>query len=344
MLNNNQKWARFIQIVCFLVLGTSLLLSSLAVLAHSQESGPLRSGAKDNDRAAENDNAISDGDIVSVSVADAPEWGGKFRVNDSGAIEIGGLSKPVQAEGLTPDELARSISQALIDAKQLRAPRINVFVEEYHGRTVTVLGAVLKPAAYPLQKRTSVLDALSLAGGALPGAGGTVTVIRGPASAEATGTAVGSAQIIDMSRVVSGGDLSGNVQVRNGDVVTVSTARVVYVVGAVTKPGGFTLADPGAGLSVARAVAMAEGFTSLASTRHALVIRQSTSDTARQEVPVDVQDILTGKAADVVLAPDDILYIPESGAKKTIRAMGQVAMALVNGVAVYGVGYRLGTL
>ncbi len=334
----------YVRLLGISFLGLSLLAASPAISVHAQSDGAATANSKENLRSVEKDNSIGAGDIVTVSVADAPEWGGKFRVSDAGTIEMGGLSKPIQAEGSTSDELSRSIAQALIDAKQLRAPRINVFVEEYHGRTVTVLGAVLKPAVYPLQKRTTVLDALSMAGGALPGAGGTVTVIRGPASAEATGTAVGSAQIIDMSRIVSGGDPSGNVQVRTGDVLNVSTARVVYVVGAVTKPGGFTLADPGAGLSVVRAVSMAEGFSPLASTRHALIIRQSTSNTSRQEVPVDVDQILSGKVADVVLAPDDILYIPESGSKKTVRAMGQVATSLVDGIAVYGVGYRIGTM
>jgi polysaccharide export outer membrane protein len=323
-----------------MLLGLAFLFSTGVNHAFAQNEGPAMANA----HAVENDNAIAAGDILSVSVADAPEWGGKFRVNDTGTIEIGGLSKPILAEGRTPNELSRDISQALIDAKQLRDPRINVFIEESHGRTVTVLGAVLKPASYPLQKRTTVLDALSMAGGALPGAGGTITVVRGPASAEATGTAVGSAQIIDMSRVVSGGDLSGNVQVRNGDVLNVSTAKVVYVVGAVIKPGGFTLADPSAGLSVVKAVSLAEGFSQVASSRHALIIRQSTSETSRQEVLVDVDQVLAGKAADVVLAPDDILYIPESGAKRTVRAMGQVAMSLVNGIAVYGIGYRIGTM
>jgi polysaccharide export outer membrane protein len=292
----------------------------------------------------ESDYRIGPGDVISISVADAPEWDAKFRVSDSGTIEVSGIQEPIRADGLTPVGLSHVVAQALIDAKQLRDPRINVFVEEYHGRTITVLGAVSKPAVYPLTQHTTILDTLSLAGGALPGAGGTITVVRGPASAEATRTAVGSVQIVELGRIVSGEDLSSNVQVRGGDVINVSTARVVYVVGAVTKSGGFTLSDPSAGISVAKAVALAEGFSPLAATHRGLIIRQSTSDAARREVPVDIEEILSGKAADVVLAPDDILYIPESNSRKTVRAMGQVAMALVNGIAIYGVGYRLGTL
>ena len=339
-----QNEIRSVLIPGILFLGLQLLLLSFTPFTFAQSGVPLKAELSASERPSGDDYTIGANDIVSVSVADAPEWGGKFRVSDSGAIEIAGLLEPIKVEGLTPVDVSRAIRQALIDAKQLRDPRINVFIEEYHGRTITVLGAVLKPAVYPLEKRTTVLDALSMAGGALPGAGGTVTVVRGPASAEAAGTGVGSAQVIDMSRIVSGNDPSGNVQVRTGDVINVSTARVVYVVGAVTKPGGFTLADPGAGLSVVRAVAMAEGFSPVAATRRGLIIRQSTSDAARREVPVDVDEILAGKTADMVLAPDDILYIPESGSKKTMKALGQVAMAMVNGIAIYGVGYRLGTV
>jgi polysaccharide export outer membrane protein len=283
---------------------------------------------------------IGTGDVLSIAVADASEFGGKFRVSDAGTIEIAGLSQPIQAEGLTTAELARSIRQALLDANQLRDPKVNVFVDEFRGRTVTVLGAVSKAAVYPLQQRTTILEALSMAGGPLPGAGNTVTVVRGAASAEATNTTVGSVLIMDMSRVLNGTDTSANVQVMNGDVVSVAASQVVYVVGAVIKPGGFTLTNPASGMSVVQAVAMAEGFTRVAATNRGLIIRQSTSESARQEIPADISKILSGQSTDMLLAPNDILFIPESNGKKTLRAMYEVAMAAAQGAAIYGVGYR----
>jgi hypothetical protein len=51
----------------------------------------------------------------------------------------------------------------------------------------------------------------------------------------------------------------------------------------------------------------------------------------------------SGKGTDVLLAPNDVLFIPESGAKKTLKVMGDIAMATVNGIAIYGIGYRIGT-
>jgi len=286
---------------------------------------------------------IGPGDVLSITVADAPEFGEKVRVSDAGAIQITGLDAPLTAEGLTPIELSHSIHKTLIDAKQLRNPKVNVFIEEYHGRNVTVLGAVSKPAVYSLTRRTTVLEALSFAGGALPNSGNTVTVMRGSASAEATNTAVGSVQLIDIARLTRGEDPMANVEVRNGDVINVSAAEAVYVVGAVTKPGGYVLSNPTAGVSVVQAVALAEGFTSMAATHRGLIIRQSTSEQARREIPVDVESFMNGKETDLILAPNDILYIPVSGAKKTLKVMGDIAMATINGIAIYGIGYRVGT-
>jgi len=297
-------------------------------------------GKPANAKVAE-DYRVGPADVLVVSVSDAPEFGGKFRVSDSGAIEIPGVSDPIHAEGLTPSELAHSIREALIGAKQLRDPHVSVFVDEYHGRTITVLGAVTKPSTYPLTKRTNILEALSLAGGTLPNSGNTVTIVRGSASAEATNTTQGSVQIVQMSDLVSGKDLAASIEVRNGDVVNVSSAQLVYVVGAVTKPGGYTMSDVSSGVTVVQAVALAEGLKTVAS-HHALIVRQSSSEKARLEIPVDLGEMMTGKTADVLLAPNDILYVPKSGAKMTLKAMGDVAMAAVNGIAFYGIGYRVG--
>lgn len=332
-----RPFARDRMLAIFLV----FLIPLILVPAHAQSVNPLNSDAKTNSARAFEEYKIGENDVLLVSVADAPEFGGKFRVSEAGVIEIAGVGAPIRAEGLTTIELANAIRQSLIDAKQLRDPKVGVFIEEYRGRTITVLGSVAKPAVYPLQKRTTVLEALSLAGGALPNTGNTVTIIRGEASAEATGSKPGSVQIIDINRLTSGESSSANVEVKNGDVISVSPAQVVYVVGAVAKPGGFVLSNPSAGISVIQAVALAEGFRPIAAGHRGLIIRQSTSESGRQEIPVDVAKMMAGKETDMLLAPNDILFIPESGSKKALKAMGDLALSTANGVAIYGIGYRV---
>jgi len=281
---------------------------------------------------------IGPGDVLAVTVTDAPEFGGKLRVSDTGTVQIVGVSAPLRAEGLTAAELSSAIRGALVDSKQLRDPKVNVFIDEFHGRTITVLGAVAKPAVYSLNHRTTVLEALSLAGGTVANAGSTVTLVRGPASAEATGQPLGSVTIIDLAKLGRGEDLSQNVEVRNGDLINVSAAEVVYVVGAVVKPGGYVMTNPSAGVSVVQAVALAEGLSPLAAGHKGVIVRQSTSQQGRQ----DLDHMMAGRETDVLLAPNDILFVPQSGAKKTLKVMGDVAMAAVNGLAIYGLGYRVG--
>jgi polysaccharide biosynthesis/export protein len=334
---------RFRHSACAVCAGIFLLFALTPSAVAQAEATGAQSASRDSASPPE-DYRIGQGDVISVSVADAPEFGGKFRVGDSGLIQIPGVSSPIHAVGQTSIELSNSIRDALIDAKQLRNPQVTVFIDEFHGRTVTVLGAVTKPGVYPLERTTTVLDALSLANGPLPNAGTTVTIVRGRASAETTGTLVGSVQILDMNKLLKGKDLSANVEVQNGDIISVSNAEVVYVVGAVAKPGGFALPDPASGMSVVQALAMAQGFTKVAATHRGLILRESTNGSARQLIPVDVAQLADGKQTDMLLAPNDILYIPESGTKKALNVMGEVAMSAVNGVAIYGLGYRVGNV
>lgn len=100
------------------------------------------------------------------------------------------------------------------------------------------------------------------------------------------------------------------------------------------------MSDPSSGVSVVQAVALAEGLKGVASA-HAVVVRQSTSVGSRTEIPVDLKQMISGKSADMLLAPNDILFVPTSGAKQTFKIMGDVALAAVNGIAIYGVGYRV---
>src|SRR6266404_1460554 len=76
-----------------LILGAMLTLVFTAFSTSAQTAGPQKAVSAPSVPPAGDDYTIGAGDIISVSVADAPEWGGKFRVSDSGVIEIAGLSE-----------------------------------------------------------------------------------------------------------------------------------------------------------------------------------------------------------------------------------------------------------
>ena len=313
-----------------------------SVSACGQAIPPQTDKASDIPGTASDDYLIGPGDVLMIAVTDAPEFTGKFRVDQSGYLTMSSLPEPMKAEGKTPMQLSKDLVQALEDAKLYREPTVNVFVEEYHGRTVSVVGAVAKPANYPLQRRTTVIEVISEAG-LLPNAGNKVTIIPNASGDRQNPGSKSNPQTFDLAKLMRGEDPSSNVELHDGDVVSVATAEVVYVVGAVTKPGGFVMQDRSAGISALQAIALAEGTTSVAS-HHGLIIRRNADGTAREHIPVDLSKIMSGKAEDMQLAANDILFVPVSGSKQTLKVMGQVGMTAVNGVTFYGLGYRVGAL
>ena len=90
-------------------------------------------------------------------------------------------------------------------------------------------------------------------------------------------------------------------------VVKRFTSKRVYVLGEVAKPGILTYQE---GMSVIQAIAEAGGFKKTASRNHVIVTRQTPKGEKRIEVPVE--RITEGKAPNFLLAPGDIVYVPES--------------------------------
>ena len=322
-----------------IVLLTSMACTRISAQSKNTET-PVSSSTAN---AAPTDYRIGPDDVLAISVTDAPEFSGKFRVNQSGYLVMTSLSAPVKAAGLTPMELSTELRKALEEAKLYRDPTVNVFVEEYRSQSVTVVGAVTKPGLYPLQKRTTVIQAVSEAG-LLPTTGNRITLISAKAISASDSSPGQTTQTFELGKLMSGKDPSVNVEVHDGDVINVATADVVYVVGAVTKPGGFVQQDRTAGVTALQALALAEGMTSVAAGHNALIIRRNSDETTRENIPIDLSKIMAGKQGDVPLAPNDILFVPISGSKQTLHVMGQVGMAAVNGVAFYGLGYRVAAL
>jgi polysaccharide export outer membrane protein len=224
----------------------------------------------------------------------------------------------------------------------MREPIVSVFVEEFHSRMVNVLGAVTNPGTYPLQRPTTILDAISMAGGLTQTAGGTLTLIR-KGHELPIGHIKGDSTIaqIELGKLMAGSDPSLNLKVEPGDVLTVATAPVVYVVGAVNMPGGYVLDDPSSNFTVLQAIAKAQGTKPIAATDRAFIVRRSAEGQERKQIPVDLKAMMKGKGSDLDLQRNDILFVPESGMKKTMQMLTAAAIQGATGVATYGLGYRL---
>jgi hypothetical protein len=83
---------------------------------------------------------------------------------------------------------------------------------------------------------------------------------------------------------------------------------------------------------------MAGGLSHEAAPQNGRILRESESGAKRTEIPINIKEILSGKAQDVSLNSEDILFIPNSVPKKAaVRAM-EMALQTVTGVVIFRAG------
>jgi polysaccharide export outer membrane protein len=100
-------------------------------------------------------------DTLHVSVWKEPELTATLPVRPDGKISLP-LLNDVQAAGLTPMQLAASITEKL--KKYVADPRVTVVVTGMNSQKIYVMGEVLHTGAMPLTPNMTVLQALASAG------------------------------------------------------------------------------------------------------------------------------------------------------------------------------------
>lgn len=306
-----------------------------------QQGAPSNTPAPTIDLARGGDLVLGPGDIVDIQITDAPDLSGKYLVSDTGQIRIPTVKGPLHVTGLTTTQLSSAVANALQDAQQLQDPIVSVFVQEYHSHTVTVLGAVARPGQYPVEVKTSLLQAISEAGGLAANAGGVVTLTDPgtPATSEGTVREVAAkTKVVNIGNITAANSAALTTYVHAGDVITVSTAAVVYVVGAVTRPGAFAL-QPDKEVTLLQALSLVGGYAPSASPKRAVIVRKPANPKDREEIPVNLDKILAGKTPDMNLEADDILFIPVSGIKKGLHKLGDSAVTAATEIGGLGVVY-----
>jgi polysaccharide biosynthesis/export protein len=257
------------------------------------------------------DYRIGPDDALWISVLQAPELTSTIRVSQQGLISLP-LVGTMTASGLTSMDLKRAIEEQL-GRKYIKEPDVTVQVIDARSHSVSVVGAVQHPGLVQVPGSTTLLEVISLAGGLATDAGDAVVVLRKGENGAAGGT-----QELKIKALMDSGDSGLNVPIYPGDVVKVRTADVVYVVGAVNKPGAYAMQGYDR-LTVLRALALGEGLTPVAKQGSAVVVRTSARG-ERVEIPINLKALMNGKTHDVTLEAHDVLFVPVSGSKSAARA------------------------
>ena len=123
------------------------------------------------------------------------------------------------------------------------------------------------------------------------------------------------------------GRFEQNLIIQPNDLVYIPPSEVFFVVGEVKSPGQFTLRE---GSSIRQAISPSQGLLFKAASDRALIFRQDPATGKLSEIPVDIGAIMNGKKDDILLAPNDVVMIPNSKMKafagSMMMSMG-VAMA-----------------
>lgn len=267
--------------------------------------------------------SIAAGDILDVSEFHTPEFHSIVRVASDGTITLP-MIQPVQVAGMDEQSAAAAIEKALIVQGVLLHPRVSLLVTIALGQDVSVLGEVQRPGVYPFTVHHRLLDLISAASGLTPAAGRLVYIThRGNAS---------SPQPVALYPVGVDKVKDHNPELAPGDTVQVSRAGLVYVVGDVSRPGGFPV-DPEQGLTVLQAVALAWGPTPTAATTRAVLIREQKG--GRTMTALNLKRILSGKEPDMPIHDRDILYVPDSVAKGILNHTIEATIESAIGVSIY---------
>ena len=144
---------------------------------------------------------------------------------------------------------------------------------------------------------------------------------------------------INLNQLLESGDMHNNIPLLAGDVVTVPHAGIVYVLGAVMRPGGFVLSNDRTELTTLKIMSLAGGWTRTAKLDRVVIIRKD-SQGKQTETEVDLKKIIHRESEDLQMRASDILYIPDSKTKQVLYGVLQASASLATSVAIYRVAYQ----
>ena len=270
------------------------------------------------------DEPIFPGEVVNVSVFDAPDFSTITRVSQSGDAALPYLGV-VRLAGLNSASAASLVEKMLADSNLVVHPRVIVTVDAA-STGITVLGEVRSPGVYSPSGKHMLSDVLAMAGGLTANTGRVIEISSDSASGQKT--------VLPWDPTMHNTSVYDRV-IPAGSRILVKPCGVAYVGGNVGRPGVFPICASQV-TTVSELVAMAMGNQLSSYQSHTILVRAQ-ADGSRIVQQIDIGKILKAKATDPVVQDDDIIYIPLSSVKYTLRSLpGYVATFGTSALNVYG--------
>lgn len=248
---------------------------------------------------------LGPGDVVEIVAPVYPEIAGEQVISPEGQMTVYPVGA-VQVGGLTRGEAEKRLTESL--GRYFNPLSMTLRVKSYENNQVLVLGKVTTPGIVKFKSRPNLLEALARAG-AFPASAqerrmSRCDIIRGKDQ-------ILRVSIDEMLR--GGGSASRNLDLASNDIVYVpeNEENNVYVMGQVARPGAFEIKNS---MSLLNAVMLAGGPTEDAVTDGVLLVRDRGGKES-EPLKVSLNQMVDSAdfAANVILARNDIIYVPRRG-------------------------------
>lgn len=230
------------------------------------------------------------------------------------------LAPGIDVSWRTLDDIRQELERHL--APFYREPQVSVTVAEVRSKRIWLLGRLNKPGVYPISHPTTILDAVSQAGGLFASRfSGTTEEL---ADLDHSFIIRGRRMIpVNFAALLRGGDMRQNIYLEPNDLIYMpsSLSKQINVLGAVRQPRSVGFKPE---MSLVAAIGSGLGPGPGADLRHVAIVRGSLAKP--QIAIVDFLAIQKGKVPDVMLQPRDIVYVPLG----KLRSLAQVAELVAN--------------
>ena len=266
-----------VRVICKLLeaKGQSLVFAVIALLAVALAQSDAWAGGRQ----------LVPSDGLQIHVVNQGDLDTQTRIGADGTIVFPYAGR-IKAAGLTEDQLASKIKDALAKAAIVKDPQVIVSTTSF-GTQIAVTGAVRAPSVFAVDRPTTLTEALTRAGGLVEGAEKITIKHR-----TAKGWTISTANAKDL--------FSGRttIFVQNGDEVYVTEPSVFFLYGYVGRPGRYPITDA---LSVQQALAAGGGITEMGSDwRMQVKRRRSDGELVEKSITLDE-----------MVRPNDIIIVNE---------------------------------
>jgi polysaccharide biosynthesis/export protein len=240
--------------------------------------------------------------------------------------------------GLTIAEVKSAIDKEMgkFIINPAEIPPVGVTLRAVESKRVWLLGRFQTPGVYAMASPMRLLEAIALAGGTVSLAGNQQSNFAYTSEdladlRRAFIVRKGKLLPVDFYKLLKQGDLTQNIYLESDDFIYMppATARNVYVLGAVAQPKAVLYNDE---MTLVSAIANALGTIQDAYVHHVAIVRGSLSNP--QIAIVDYKDVLHGKAENVRLEPQDIVYVPFSPYRYISKYLNIILDTFVSSVAI----------